>query len=292
MKKLAILLIIFFYQTTTTYSQSEKYTFHIEIKGKGKPIILIPGLASSGKVWEETTNTLEKNFECHILTLPGFANQSAISLDKGYLPIIAKEIVKYINNELNEKPILIGHSLGGFLSLSIASSQPQLLKNIIIVDSYPFMSLAYDSNATVEKIIPQAKMMKEIMLSTSDSLFVQQQKRTMPTMIKDASHIQMAMEWSMQSDRKTMAQAMYELMTTDLRNDVEKVKIPILVLGSWYGAKDYGITKEIVLANYKNQFLKADNCKIKVAETAKHFIMLDEPKWFINSVEAFINHEK
>lgn len=291
MKKLAILLLIFFYQTTT-YSQSEKYSFNIEIKGKGKPIILIPGLASSGKVWEETTNTLEKNFECHILTLAGFANQNAISFEEGYLPIIENEIIKYIQDELNERPVVIGHSLGGFLSLSIASSKPKLLEKIIIVDSYPFMSLAYNPNATVESVIPQAKMMKEMMLSTSDSLFIQQQKMTMPTMIADSTNIQMAIEWSIQSDRKTMAQAMYELMTTDLRNNVEKVKIPILVFGSWYGAKDYGITKETVQANYKNQFLKADNCEIKVAETAKHFVMWDEPKWFINSVEAFINYEE
>lgn len=291
MKKLAILLIIFFYQTIT-YSQSEKYSFNIEIKGKGKPIILIPGLASSGKVWEETTNTLEKNFECHILTLAGFANQKSISIKQGYLPIIENEIIKYIKDELEEKPILIGHSLGGFLSLSVASSQPKLLKKIIIVDSYPFMSLAYNSNATVENVLPQAKMMKEMMLSTSDSLFIQQQKMTMPTMITDSTNIHMAIEWSIQSDRETMAQAIYELMTTDLRPGVEKVKIPILVFGSWYGAKDYGITKKIVQTNYKNQFFKADNCEIKVAETAKHFIMWDEPKWFINSVEAFINYEE
>ncbi|NQY07647.1 MAG: hypothetical protein HRT68_15990 [Flavobacteriaceae bacterium] len=81
-------------------------------------------------------------------------------------------------------------------------------------------------------------------------------------------------------------------MTTDLRNDIEKVKIPILVFGSWYEAKDYGITKETVQENYKNQFLKGDNYDIKVAETAKHFIMWDEPKWFINSVEVFINYEE
>ncbi len=291
MKNLAILLIILFYQTIT-YSQTEKYSFNVEIRGKGKPIILIPGLASSGKVWKQTTDTLEKNYECHILTLAGFASQKAISLEKGYLPVIKNEIILYIQNELNEKPILIGHSLGGFLSLSVASSQPDMLRKIIIVDSYPFMSLAYNPNATVENVLPQAKMMKEMLLSTSDSLFIQQQKMTMPTMITDSINIQIATQWSIQSDRKTVAQAMYELMTTDLRNDIEKIKIPIQVFGSWYGAKDYGITKEIVKKNYENQFLKANNCEIEVAKTAKHFIMWDEPLWFINSVKSFINYEK
>lgn len=290
MKNLAILLLILLYQTTA-YSQSEKYSFNVEIIGTGKPIILIPGLASSGKVWKQTTETLGKNYECHILTLAGFAGQKPISLEKGYLPVIKNEIIKYIQNELNEKPILIGHSLGGFLSLSIASSQSGLLKSIIIVDSYPFMSLAYNPNATVENVLPQAKTMKEMLLAASDSLFIQQQKMTMPTMITDSTNIQLATEWSIQSDRKTMAQAMYEIMTTDLRDGIEKVKIPILVFGSWYAAKDYGITKEMVQKNYENQFVKGNNYKIIMAETAKHFIMWDEPKWFINSVKSFINHE-
>lgn len=291
MKKLAILLIVLFIQPTT-FSQTENYSFNIEIKGKGEPIILIPGLASSGEVWDQATDILEENYECHILTLPGFANQKPISLEKGYLPIIKNEIIKYIQNELNERPILIGHSLGGFLSLSIASSQPTLLKKIIIVDSYPFMPLGFNPNASVENILPQAEMMKEMLLSTPDSLFIQQQKIAMPTMIADSIKTKIAIEWSLQSDRKTVGQAMFELMTTDLRNDIERVKIPILVLGSWYGAKDYGITKEIVKKNYENQFSKAKDYKIEIAETAKHFIMWDEPKWFINVVKSFINDGK
>ena len=43
--------------------------------------------------------------------------------------------------------------------------------------------------------------------------------------------------------------------------------------------------------NAVNQTLALlDSGKIKIAEKAKHFVMLDEPKWFINSVETFINN--
>lgn len=291
MKNLAILIVFLLIQTSI-FSQTEKHSFNVEIKGKGKPIILIPGLASSGNVWKQTTDSLQKKYECHILTLAGFANQNPINLKNGFLPIIKNEIINYIKNELDEKPILIGHSLGGFLSLSIASSETELLSKIIIVDSYPFMSLAYNPNATVENVLPQAKTMKEMLLSMKDSIFVQQQKMTMPTMITDSINVKIATEWSIQSNRATIAQAMFELMTTDLRTNVEKVTIPILILGSWYGAKDYGITKEIVKTNYENQFYKAKNYKIVIAETAKHFIMWDEPKWFLNTIKPFLENEK
>src|SRR5690554_1116845 len=291
MKKLVILLIALSIPSIT-FTQTEAYLFHIDIKGQGDPILLIPGLASSGSVWEKTVDILKKDYECHILTLAGFADQKPMSLENGYLPVIEKELITYIQKKLHKKPIVIGHSLGGFLALSIASSEPDLLKEIIIVDSYPFMAAANNPNASVENILPQAKRTRDMIISTSDSIFIQQQNITMPTMITDPEHINTAIAWSLQSDRETVAQAMFELMTTDLRKEVEKVKIPILVLGSWYGAKDYGITKKMVQTNYENQFLQAANCKIEMAETAKHFIMWDEPTWFINSVKSFITNEE
>lgn len=291
MRKLAIVIVALFIQTSIL-SQSETYSFNVELKGSGDPVILIPGLASSGKVWEQTTKLLDKNYEYHILTLAGFANQKPISLENGYLPCIEKEIIRYIKNELKTKPILIGHSLGGFLSLLIAISEPTLLKEIVIVDSYPFMAAAYNPNASVDSILPQAQQTREMIISTSDSLFMQQQKLTLPTMITDSENISTAIEWSLQSDRETIAQAIYELMTTDLRDEIERIKIPILVLGSWYGAKNYGITKELVKNNYENQFSKSKDYKIEIAETAKHYIMWDEPTWFVKSVKSFINGAK
>src|SRR5690554_2396429 len=110
MKKLTILLIVLFIQTTL-FSQTETYPFQIDIQGQGDPILLIPGLASSGSVWEETVDILKKDYECHILTLAGFADQKPMSLENGYLPVIEKALIAYIQKELHKKPIVVGHSL-------------------------------------------------------------------------------------------------------------------------------------------------------------------------------------
>jgi pimeloyl-ACP methyl ester carboxylesterase len=293
MKKLAIIVLVLLIQNNI-FSQIKKktYPFEVEIRGKGEPIIFIPGLASKGSVWNQVVDSLKNKYECHILTLAGFAKQKPISLEKGYLPKMTNEIINYIINETNKKPILIGHSLGGFISLSIASSQSELLSKIIVVDSYPFMSSANNPNVTSENIIPQAEQMKEMLLTMSDRQFIKQQKLTIPKMVTDSSDIRSVTNWSILSDRATIAQATYELMTTDLRQDIGKIKIPILVLGSWYGLKEYGITKEAVKMSYENQFLKANNYKIEISDTARHFIMLDDSKWFLKLVKSFIVYEK
>lgn len=289
MKKLVIIFIILLVQSSAFSKNGKKsYPFRVEVKGKGKPIILISGQAS-GDVWKQSTDVLQDNYQCHILTLAGFANQKPIDLEKGFIPVMKKEIIKYINNELSAKPIVIGHSLGGFLALSVAYSQPKIFSQIIVVDSYPFAPAAFNPNATKENILPQAEQVKNTIFSTPDSLFIRQEKMKLKTMITDGKNIELAIKWLIKSDRETISQSTFEMMTTDLRDEVKNIKAPILVLGSWYGLKDYGITKDFVYSAYKKQFSKAINCKIEIAESAKHFIMWDEPIWFYEKIESFIS---
>ena len=289
MKKIIIIFITLFI-TQNSFAQSDEriYPFDVEIIGNGDPVILIPGLTCDGAVWNATVNQLKETYECHVLTLAGFSNQAPIEFGDAYLPSIQKGIIDYIKKELDEKPILIGHSLGGFTSLAIASNEADLLKQIVIVDSYPFYTAAMMPMATEASAKPQAEQLKTMLISTPDEAFAQQQKMTMASMASNPAEIDLAVQWSIDSDRETMAQAMYEIMTTDLRDEVAAVKCPILVFGSWYGAKDYGITKEMVEINYQNQFSKASNCTIKVADTAKHFVMWDEPIWFHENLVAFL----
>lgn len=44
----------------------------VEVVGKGRPLLMIPGLNSSAEVWRETCLAL-KDVQCHLVQLPGFA---------------------------------------------------------------------------------------------------------------------------------------------------------------------------------------------------------------------------
>ena len=47
------------------------------------------------------------------------------------------QIAKFIKEERIEKPILVGHSMGGGLTLAIAAEFPELTGKIVIVDALP-----------------------------------------------------------------------------------------------------------------------------------------------------------
>src|SRR5436190_6728080 len=95
------------------------HSFAVEVTGKGRPMILIPGLASSGKTWDTTVAHYKDKYECHVLTLAGFAGQPPIHLDS-FLQTVRDDIISYIRDDKLQKPIIAGHSLGGFVALWIA----------------------------------------------------------------------------------------------------------------------------------------------------------------------------
>ncbi len=290
MKK--IIAILFCMLVTSLFLvRANDYPFEVTVRGTGQPAILIPGLGCSGDVWQQTVDSLSHHYECHVLTLAGFAGVPPVDLSQGYLPQISQGLVNYIKEKLDEKPVIIGHSLGGFLALTIAADNPGIAKKLVIVDSYPFMPLAFNPQATEENVKAQALQIKQMILHSPDSIFAMQQQQTLQTMVTDKQQAALAAGWTLQSDRPTLAQAMYELMTTDLCDEIAAIQVPVLVMGSWYGARSYGVTREMVAANLRAQYQNVANCRIILADTALHFIMWDEPAWFINSLADFLGDE-
>ena len=283
MKKLFLLYLITFGNLVQSLAQN----LDVRIVGSGPNIILIPGLASSGHVWDETVRQLSENFECHVLTLPGFAENPASDLSGGFLNAMEGLVSDYILRQ-NKSVVLIGHSLGGFLSLKLSRSLPDRVEKAIIVDSFPFYSLAFNPTATEENMVEMASRMKEMMISASSDQYQTQQQATMSTMVTNSEKLQLAVEWSLQSDRNTTALAFYELLTTDFRDELADIETPLLVLGAWYAGKNHGITETSAKRTFENQYKLAKTVQIEMAPTAHHFIMWDNPEWFMEKVTQFL----
>lgn len=266
--------------------------FDVTITGEGAPIIFIPGLGCDGDVWQHTVEHMAAKYECHVFTLAGFAGTTPFDISKGFLPRIQNALVTYISDSLNQKPILIGHSLGGYLSLAISSANPDLIAKVVVVDSYPSMAKSQDVKIQEKEMYERADWMKSQLLAMTDSAFLAQQKYGVTTLVNSMDDQAKILAWSIASDRETFVQAMYEIMVGDLTKAIRHIKVPVLVLGSWYGGKDYGITKAQVKVTYEEQLKRIKDCKVLIADKARHFIMLDEPEWFLSSVQNFLAHEK
>ncbi|MGV3538816.1 MAG: alpha/beta fold hydrolase [Rufibacter sp.] len=268
-------------------AQAKAPSFKVVKSGKGPAMILIPGLNSAGEVWDETVKHYQKNYTCYVLTLPGFAGQPAIKTDH-FLNSVRDEIIAFVQENKIKKPVLVGHSLGGYMALALNVKAPELFGKTVVVDGLPFIGAVQNPSATVETIKPMADQFRKAMATPNAAAQKQQEASFGTTMATDSAHLKKIIDWGRKSDYTTTGQAMYEMYLSDLREDIATIKAPVLVLGAWYGYKNYGVTKEMTTNMYTAQFAKLPSAEIKVADTARHFIMYDEPAWMYAQMDAFL----
>lgn len=280
MKKYIILIIAFLFSALclNVFAQTKSYPFEVLKTGKGKQsIIFIPGFASSGDVWNETKVNFEKDFTCYTLTMAGFAG--AKPQPNATFKNWENEIANYIKANKIEKPIVIGHSMGGGMALAIAADYPELISKIVVVDALPCLNALMDPSFKSKENNDCTSMVNQ-MTTMSDTQFYDMQKKTMPRLLDDASKLDMVVGWSVKSDRKTFAEMYCDFSNTDLRDKISTIKCPSLILLESYFVN----LKPAIESQYKN--LKTAN--FQYANKGLHFIMYDDAAWYLTQLNNFI----
>ncbi|MFZ6673220.1 alpha/beta fold hydrolase [Undibacterium sp. Xuan67W] len=266
-------------------SSASTKAFQVKITGQGKPMILIPGLASSGDVWNDTVAHYASRYRCIVLTLAGFAGTPAIS--GPFLKQVEDELARYIGDNKLDHPVVVGHSLGGFLALKLASDYPDKVGKIVIVDSLPAMGAQQMPSITVAQLEEMARTMRDRMLQGDKTKQNANRRVTIATMVSKPEDIERIAIWGDQSDSNAVANAMYELLAQDLRQDISNITTPTLVMGTWIAYKDY-VSRNVIETVFKTQFAKLPDVNIVLADHARHFIMIDDPKWLFEQMDTFL----
>jgi N-formylmaleamate deformylase len=253
--------------------------FTVKVTGAGRPMIFIPGLSCGGDVWDASVEHFKGKYECHVLTLAGFAGQPPIP--GPFLGQVITGLQKYIREQKLDHPIIIGHSLGGLLAYSLATAAPQQIGPIIVVDGLPFLSAIFNPAATVESSRPFAEQFRAMYNGQTPEAFKAANRKALEGMITDPKNVDAVDATSGKSDPKTVGEAIYEVMITDLRPRVKMIQSPVLLIGSTQAST-------ALEAIYQNEVSTIPNHKVVFAPNAKHFIQLDDPQFFYTQVEAFL----
>ncbi|MYN10600.1 alpha/beta fold hydrolase [Pseudoduganella aquatica] len=259
--------------------------FNVKVTGAGAPVILIPGLASPGEVWDGTVQRFCASRQCHVLTLAGFAGAPAI--DAPLLPAVEQQLSAYISENKLARPLLIGHSMGGFLALKMAADHPAQVGRVVVVDALPALGATQLPNVTSEQLEAMAAQMRDRLLGTDPASFAAQQRRTAGTLVSGEADAERVAGWSLQSDRKTMATSIYQMLSQDLRQELARIQAPTLVLGSWAAYKSF-LPRSAVEAMFKSQYQQLPGVQVELADTARHFIMYDDPDWMYARIDQFL----
>jgi pimeloyl-ACP methyl ester carboxylesterase len=257
------------------------YPFEFEKSGNGiRTILFIPGFASSGEVWAETKSVYEKEYTCYILTMAGFAdsepspNPSFENWKTG--------IADFIQEKNIEKPILIGHSMGGGLAMAIAADYPELVEKLIVVDALPCLAALTNPSFQHQESIDCSAILNQI-TTLPEEQFYQMQKMSVLQLIQNKEMMETVVNWSLKSDRQTFAQMYCDFSNTDLREKIKSIECPTLVLLE----SNFKNFKPAIEDQYKN--LKT--AELKYANKGLHFIMYDDKDWYFDQLANFLtNH--
>lgn len=278
------ILALFLLLGHALYGQ-EKYPFQAEVKGSGPAVILIPGMSSGGGVWDASVARLSLTHECHVLTLAGFAGEPAV--EGPFVATMREGIARYIREKKIDRPVLVGHSLGAFLALSIAATYPDLPGAVVAVDGVPFAPALMDGKATAASVEPMAKSMSAMLAGSNRDQFAAQTKMSMQMMITGKDDLEREVARAVRSDPAAVAKAFYELMTVDIRPDMKKVRVPLLMIAAGASATTPEML-EGIRSTYEQQIEAVSDHRVIVAEKARHFVMLDSPEWFHATLATFL----
>ncbi|KRE88829.1 alpha/beta hydrolase [Frateuria sp. Soil773] len=260
----------------------------VQVVGSGTPVLFIPGLNSGADTWRDTCAALQaSHVQCHLVQLPGFAGQPAVA-SKAYLDEMSRGLLDYIRDRHLAHPVVVGHSLGGIVALKMAIAQPKAIGKLAIIDALPFLPAVQNPAATGAGMQPVAAGVREQLLKADDAAYRAQAEAAARGMVHDAARVAEVARWSAASDRATTAQAMYEMMTTDLRPALGAIRAPTLVLGSWAGYAPYGATKASTTQVFQGQYAKLAGVHIALSEAGYHFLMWDDAKWLQSQLRGFI----
>ncbi len=264
--------------------------FRVQVTGHGRPMILIPGLSSGGDTWDGTVARYKDRFECHVLTLAGFAGVPRVEPGpKGMLATVRDQLADYIREKKLVKPVLVGHSLGGYIAMDFASRYPDVPGKLVIVDTYPF-TLGLNPNVTPDQVKAVPGQIRAGMGAMTQEAYLHYVASGISTnnLATDPANQKRLIEWGSTSDLRSVTDALAEMMGGDLRDDLAKIKAPTMVLAAWKGSESQGATHELVDRNMRAQYAKLKGVEIYVTDNSRHFIMWDDPDWMFAHFDAFL----
>lgn len=104
-------------------------------QGKGQPIVILHGIFGSSDNWLTQAKILGEHY--HVYSLDQ-RNHGQSPHDGAFdYKVMAEDLKEFIDTHGLKDPIVIGHSMGGKVSMNFALAYPEKLSKLIVVDISP-----------------------------------------------------------------------------------------------------------------------------------------------------------
>lgn len=248
---------------------------HYEVYGKGKPVILLHGWLGSWRLWENTMQALGSNYRTYAIDFWGFGESG--KRRQSYLVSDFVELVAQFMTALGiVNAPLVGHSMGGTVSLMTALRYQDLVSKVVIIGS----PIRGDSLVRLLKLASVPWVAN--LLFKQMALFRKTLRLAAPLLNSRSDFPDLIVSDLSQTTLASFLTSIASLRQIDLTNGNFQLAKPILGI---YGQKD-NLVNPSEWRTLENVFPHATT---RLYPNQKHFPMLDHESTFQDDLRTFLD---
>lgn len=254
----------------------------------GRPLVLIPGLASGAWAWQGVVRAFSGKQAVYVVTLPGFDGRAP--QEGNMVDAARKGLRELIASRKLDKPVLVGHSMGGTLAFAVAEDAPELVGGVVALDGLPVMPQTEDMPPDTRAAT--ARRMKAQVAQMTPEAFAGQQRQYMQTIgVRDMNAAAALAQLSARSSPAAVGQAMADVLALDLRPGLPRITAPVLEVAPYFDADamQFGLTEQAKTEYYKSLLEGAPKAEVASIAPARHFVMFDQPEELIDTIRSFLS---
>lgn len=248
---------------------------HYEVYGRGRPVILLHGWLGSWGLWQETMAYLGRYYRTYALDFWGFGESG-----KKRASYDVQDFVTLVDQFMEQLGIegapLVGHSMGGTVSLSVAIQYPQRVRKVVVVGS-PIVGSSLSLLLKLFGRRPVAYVVYHNLWGLRWGF-----RMLAPMYTRDPRWPEMMDRDLSSTTLESFLMSIASLRRTDLRPKLSSIHVPVMGM---YGDKDNVVHPE----QWRPILTGMPNARIARFSNAGHFIMLDEPQEFVRILHEFLD---
>jgi len=239
----------------------------------GEPVIFLHGYTDSWYSFEKVLMHLPLSVHAYVLSQRGHGNSD--KPEAGYAPPdFAADVVAFMEKLKIESAVIVGHSMGATIAQRFVLDYPERSKALVLIGS---LASFKDKPGLIEFSHAVDQLQDPV-----DSAFVYEfQKSTLAKQMPEPE-LNIYVEESRKLTARIWKETMKGMMATDYQNELNKLKVPSLII---WGDKDLIAPKsdqDILLSEIKPS-------RLIVYEGTGHAVHWEEPVRFTNDLLNFIN---
>jgi esterase len=247
--------------------------------GQGQPFIILHGLMGSSDNWLTQAKLLADQYHLYMIDQRNHG-QSPHSNELDY-KALATDLKDFIQEHTLEKPIVLGHSMGGKAAMNFAISNPDLLDRLIVVDIAPKAYPVHHDNIV--------EGLKAIPISTLQSR--NQADEVLSQYVPEADVRQFLLK---NLSRKPEGGFTWKINLPVIDRNLELISADIQFPGSYQGETLF------VRGAHSNYVKDGDRQRIKdlfpnstlITMDTGHWVQAEKPQEFVEVVRNFLTNRK